>query len=703
MNFRKPSAGVFSRLLRGEAGLWGRAWAGVFCLSGAREGVLISFLAGGAALAARPSVFAGAVLTFVFCRLFERLIGRKPELRLAINGVLLGLAVGYTFDLGLPFVALCAVAAIYAGLVSGALLWAGAVSGLPILSLPFATGFILLQIATPALGGVVGHAWNGFPPVCPEFGDALPGLLRSFFTNHGLLLFIPDPLVGAAIFLVVLARSRLLALHGLLSFVVAVVLLGSFSGNPGAALLHPSGFNFLLVGFSLGAFFLLPSWGSVAWSMLGTGLCVFFTLGLGAAFGRLGSSPSTLPFNITVILTLALLRRSGSPLIPFRHRSTPEETLDAETCSRARFGAGPELALPFAGTCRVYQAFDGPWTHKGAWRHAYDFVKCGDDGLSYRNSGLELTDYHLFGLPVLAPCAGIVVACRDDLEDNRPGRIDHVNNWGNFVILRLPSGIHVELSHLEKGSLSVKSGDTVSAGQPLGRCGNSGYSLYPHLHLQVQTGPWLGDETLPFTFAQVVYGGRLHFACLPPVGADVRMPARVATPSPLAFTLGEVLLFEYSGAGRAPVRCLWKVKRTPDVSGRFYLEDEFGDTLFFAADNSGYIALEYSGARDTALGFFALAVPRLPNLAGGARWRDAVPLALSTGIFRSEARIFARAFGVPGGRLGMPPRGLWSLDADHRRLRAHISGVPEILTTFDGKNRLLAVVSADRQLNRKFL
>ena len=163
-------------------------------------------------------------------------------------------------------------------------------------------------------------------------------------------------------------------------------MLGRFTGNPEAALNHPSGFNFILVGFALGAFFLLPSWGSLAWSLLGSGVCVFLTLGLGAAFGRLGSTPSTLPFNLVVILTLAPLRRRRVAMNPVPASSrpvSPEETLDAETCSRARLGSGLSLALPFSGTCRVYQAFDGPWTHKGAWRHAYDFVKCGvDDGNS---------------------------------------------------------------------------------------------------------------------------------------------------------------------------------------------------------------------------------------------------------------------------------------------------------------------------------
>jgi murein DD-endopeptidase MepM/ murein hydrolase activator NlpD len=39
----------------------------------------------------------------------------------------------------------------------------------------------------------------------------------------------------------------------------------------------------------------------------------------------------------------------------------------------------------------------------------------------------------------------------------------------------------------------VKEGQSVTSGQVVGRCGNSGNSSEPHLHYQLQNGPKFGD------------------------------------------------------------------------------------------------------------------------------------------------------------------------------------------------------------------
>ncbi|MFD6414525.1 M23 family metallopeptidase, partial [Nocardia asteroides] len=44
-------------------------------------------------------------------------------------------------------------------------------------------------------------------------------------------------------------------------------------------------------------------------------------------------------------------------------------------------------------------------------------------------------------------------------------------------------------AHVRRGSLAVREGDRVTAGQVLGRCGNSGNSTEPHVHFQLMDGP----------------------------------------------------------------------------------------------------------------------------------------------------------------------------------------------------------------------
>ena len=54
-------------------------------------------------------------------------------------------------------------------------------------------------------------------------------------------------------------------------------------------------------------------------------------------------------------------------------------------------------------------------------------------------------------------------------------------------------------AHLQPGTLRVKAGDRVKAGQTLGLLGNSGSSTEPHLHFQVMNGTSLLDpEGIPY-------------------------------------------------------------------------------------------------------------------------------------------------------------------------------------------------------------
>ncbi|MFE9771033.1 M23 family metallopeptidase [Streptomyces sp. NPDC005931] len=60
---------------------------------------------------------------------------------------------------------------------------------------------------------------------------------------------------------------------------------------------------------------------------------------------------------------------------------------------------------------------------------------------------------------------------------------------GNHLVLDLGDGTHAAYAHLRRGSLTVREGDRVRAGQVVARCGNSGNSTEPHLHFQLMDGP----------------------------------------------------------------------------------------------------------------------------------------------------------------------------------------------------------------------
>ncbi|NJP51960.1 M23 family metallopeptidase [Streptomyces sp. SBST2-5] len=60
---------------------------------------------------------------------------------------------------------------------------------------------------------------------------------------------------------------------------------------------------------------------------------------------------------------------------------------------------------------------------------------------------------------------------------------------GNHLVLDLGDGTYALYAHLQRGSLTVREGERVRAGQVLARVGNSGNSTEPHLHFQLMDHP----------------------------------------------------------------------------------------------------------------------------------------------------------------------------------------------------------------------
>lgn len=123
------------------------------------------------------------------------------------------------------------------------------------------------------------------------------------------------------------------------------------------------------------------------------------------------------------------------------------------------------------------------------------------DNASHQGEGKTNEDFYAFGLPLLAPGAGKVVAVVDTVADNVPGVMNRSQPLGNHVILDHGNGEFSFLCHFKKGTIAVKPGQKVKPGELLGQCGNSGNSSEPHLHYHLQTTavPFRG-EGLPAQF-----------------------------------------------------------------------------------------------------------------------------------------------------------------------------------------------------------
>jgi hypothetical protein len=140
-----------------------------------------------------------------------------------------------------------------------------------------------------------------------------------------------------------------------------------------------------------------------------------------------------------------------------------------------------------------------------AQSYALDIVRLDRFGLrAYGLWPAELGRYHIFGEPVFAPCTGVVVQTEGQLPDQIPPQTDPLHPPGNHV--RLECGeAEVVLAHLMHASIAVGVGQAVQAGQPIGRVGNSGLSLEPHLHLHAQhrgpEGNFMAAEPMPISVA----------------------------------------------------------------------------------------------------------------------------------------------------------------------------------------------------------
>src|SRR5438093_9846497 len=72
---------------------------------------------------------------------------------------------------------------------------------------------------------------------------------------------------------------------------------------------------------------------------------------------------------------------------------------------------------------------------------------------------------------------------------------------GNLVTIDHGNGEYTLTCHMLAGSIGVKVGDQVQAGQPLGKVGTSGFAGVPHIHFNLITGPkWLQAKGLPASF-----------------------------------------------------------------------------------------------------------------------------------------------------------------------------------------------------------
>ena len=153
--------------------------------------------------------------------------------------------------------------------------------------------------------------------------------------------------------------------------------------------------------------------------------------------------------------------------------------------------APPQLAMPISctigQTCEVQSYMDlDPGPDAKDYRcGARTYNAHGGVDIALRNMAAMRA-----GVPVLAAAPGKVARLRDGVPDvsvrgRPPGPIDS-QECGNGVVIGHEDGWETQYCHMRQGSVRVKVGDVVKAGDPIGLVGLSGNTEFPHLHLTVR-------------------------------------------------------------------------------------------------------------------------------------------------------------------------------------------------------------------------
>ncbi len=87
------------------------------------------------------------------------------------------------------------------------------------------------------------------------------------------------------------------------------------------------------------------------------------------------------------------------------------------------------------------------------------------------------------GTKIYAARAGVVEAVR---TDRTKGGLKWANVADdNYVMIRHDDSTLAVYRHFMKNGVLVNVGDVVAVGTPIGLCGSTGYSAFPHLHFEV--------------------------------------------------------------------------------------------------------------------------------------------------------------------------------------------------------------------------
>ncbi len=578
------------------------------------------------------------------------------------NALLVGLGVGLFYEPSVEVFLLIAISSVLTFFLT--IVFQGVLGkyGLPFLSVPFLFAIWIVALSGSGLSALnisargiytYNELYSIGGKTFVDFYEFLEkgissSFIKIYFHSLGAIFFQTHLLAGIIIALGLLIYSRITFVLSVLGYSVAWIfyrIVGIEFNSLGYTFI---GFNYILTAIALGGYYLVPGRISYGWIILLLPAVVLITTSTQQIFLLFKISPYSLPFNVVVLMFLyALKLREQRPkkLIETPVQlGNPEKNLYLYSGNLKRFPAAypVSVSLPFYGEWTVSQGHNGEHTHKGSWRHAWDFIINDRNGKQFKNSGDYAEDYYCFGKAVLAPFDGTIIGAVNNIQDNTIGDVNTKYNWGNTVIIKHNDYLYAKLSHLKYHSIEVKPGDQVKKGQMLGRCGNSGRSPYPHLHFQFQVTPYIGSATLDYPFGHYLLknekGFNLQSFNFPVNNQVVVNPAKnEILAKALHFIPGQHLKvnveIESEGGQWQNQKGAYTWQVETDVYNTTYIRnEEDGAKAYLFNSEDLHFFTNYTGKKNTALYWFFVTLFKVPiGFLPNSKINDSLPVHLMFG------------------------------------------------------------------------
>lgn len=125
-------------------------------------------------------------------------------------------------------------------------------------------------------------------------------------------------------------------------------------------------------------------------------------------------------------------------------------------------------------------------------RYAYDF-EIRVDNKPYQGDYHDKKNFFSFSKNIICPCDGVIVDLVNlypdtKIVDDRKTVCDVSDIRGNYILIKHNYNEYSMICHILKDSFKVDVGDYVKEGQVLAQVGNSGNTMGPHIHFQIQNG-----------------------------------------------------------------------------------------------------------------------------------------------------------------------------------------------------------------------